>query len=251
VGALSDCLGPKPNAPPPAEGVIPPPVASPATLNLIVELLCFCVKSHSYRIKYYVLRNNVVEKVLKLTQRPERFLVVAAVRFLRTCIGLKVRLLLDPAFTRGAGLDPTVCIVRHIRTARNSGRMPLSAPPPPPPRTVPLPSVNVSALASALLADLDRWVAATAQDEFYHRYLTKNNLFEPVMTAFQTNGNRYNLLNSAVLEMVDFIKRENIKSLVAHLVEHFGDSFLQVDYINTFQVCYETAEGLCGPLIAE
>ena len=67
-----------------------PAAASPATLNLIVELLCFCVKSHSYRIKYYVLRNNVVEKVLKLTQRPERFLVVAAVRFLRACIGLKV-----------------------------------------------------------------------------------------------------------------------------------------------------------------
>jgi protein phosphatase-4 regulatory subunit 3 len=28
-----------------------------------VDLLCFCVVSHSYRIKYYILRNNVVEKV--------------------------------------------------------------------------------------------------------------------------------------------------------------------------------------------
>jgi protein phosphatase-4 regulatory subunit 3 len=95
VGTLADCLGPKPTSSTAAadgSGVAaaPPPPASPSTLNLIVELLCFCVKSHSYRIKYYVLRNNVVEKVLKLTQRPERFLVVAAVRFLRTCIGLKV-----------------------------------------------------------------------------------------------------------------------------------------------------------------
>lgn len=39
------------------------PQTSASTLNLIVELLCFCVKYHSYRIKYYVLRNNVVEKV--------------------------------------------------------------------------------------------------------------------------------------------------------------------------------------------
>jgi protein phosphatase-4 regulatory subunit 3 len=32
----------------------------------------------------------VVEKVLKLLQRKERWLVVAGVRFLRTCIGTKV-----------------------------------------------------------------------------------------------------------------------------------------------------------------
>ena len=32
-------------------------------MGLVVDLLCFCVVSHSYRIKYYVLRNNVVEKV--------------------------------------------------------------------------------------------------------------------------------------------------------------------------------------------
>lgn len=33
------------------------------TVGLIVDLFCFCVVSHSYRAKYYVLRNNVVEKV--------------------------------------------------------------------------------------------------------------------------------------------------------------------------------------------
>jgi hypothetical protein len=31
------------------------------------------------------------------------------------------------------------------------------------------------------------------------------------MAAFFDNGDRYNLLNSAVLEMVDFIRRENLK----------------------------------------
>ena len=47
------------------------------------------VQNHNYRIKYYVLRNNVVEKVLKLVGRREGWLVCAAVRFLRTCVGLK------------------------------------------------------------------------------------------------------------------------------------------------------------------
>ena len=45
------------------------------------------------------------------------------------------------------------------------------------------------------------------QDEFYFRYIIKNSLFDPIMTAFVANGRRYNLLNSAVIEMVDFIRK--------------------------------------------
>ena len=45
--------------------------------------------AHMKCCRYYVLRNNVVEKVLRLLYRREKWLVVAAVRFLRTCIGLK------------------------------------------------------------------------------------------------------------------------------------------------------------------
>lgn len=73
------------------------------------------------------------------------------------------------------------------------------------------------------------------QDEFYNRYITRNGLFEPVMTAFFENGSRYNLLNSAVLEMVDYIRRENIKALVVHLTEHFSSRFSDVDYVPTFK----------------
>jgi len=45
------------------------------------------------------------------------------------------------------------------------------------------------------------------QDEFYNRYLVRNNLFEPVVEVFLANGARYNLLNSAVLELVDFVRK--------------------------------------------
>jgi hypothetical protein len=37
------------------------------------------------------------------------------------------------------------------------------------------------------------------------------NAFEPVIAAFVENGERYNMLNSAVLELLDFIRKENIK----------------------------------------
>lgn len=45
------------------------------------------------------------------------------------------------------------------------------------------------------------------QDEFYFRYIVKHNLFEPIIEAFVANGNRYNLLNSAILELIDFIRK--------------------------------------------
>lgn len=38
------------------------------TLGVIVELLCFCVQHHGYRIKFYVLKHNVVAKVRALCQ---------------------------------------------------------------------------------------------------------------------------------------------------------------------------------------
>lgn len=132
------------------------------TLVKTIELLCFCAQHHSFRIKYYVLRNNVVEKVLNLMQRREKYLVVASVRFLRACVGLK--------------------------------------------------------------------------DEFYNRYIIKNNLFAPVMKVFMANGDTYNLLNSTVLELMDFIRRENIKALVAHVVEKYEHMFASVTYVDTFKL---------------
>jgi hypothetical protein len=40
---------------------------------------------------------------------------------------------------------------------------------------------------------------------------------------------------SVVLEMVEFIRAENIKALVSHLVEKFGAELAEVDYVDTFQ----------------
>jgi len=44
------------------------------------------------------------------------------------------------------------------------------------------------------------------KDEFYNRYIIKGNLFAPVVDALVSNNGRYNLLDSAILEMFEFIK---------------------------------------------
>ncbi len=44
------------------------------------------------------------------------------------------------------------------------------------------------------------------KDEFYNRYIMRGDLFKPVVDAFLCNGSRYNLLNSAMIEMFEFIR---------------------------------------------
>ena len=62
----------------------------------VVELLSFAVEDtgsghgsrHGFRIKYYMLRHDVLQKVLVLLEQPDKHLILAALRFLRQCIGV-------------------------------------------------------------------------------------------------------------------------------------------------------------------
>lgn len=50
------------------------------------------------------------------------------------------------------------------------------------------------------------------QDEHLINHVVKNNLLKPIVDAFVANGNRYNLLNSAVLELFEYIRKVPIFS---------------------------------------
>jgi len=125
----------------------------------ICDLISFCIQHHGYRIKYFLLGNHVMAKVLKLLQRPQKHLVLAAIRFFRSFVGLK--------------------------------------------------------------------------DDFYNRHITKHFLFESLMEVFKENMFKYNLINSAILELLEFIRKENIKHLIQHLCENYGDLLGKVDYVET------------------
>ncbi|BET01487.1 unnamed protein product [Nesidiocoris tenuis] len=73
------------------------------------------------------------------------------------------------------------------------------------------------------------------KDEFYNRYIIRGNLFAPVIDTFIQNNGRYNLLDSAILEMFEFIKLEDIKSLMTHVVETHGKVLDEVSYVQTFK----------------
>ena len=52
----------------------------------VVDFLCFAVENHTYRIKYYVLRKNVVAQAFELLKCRSKHVQLAALRFVATCI---------------------------------------------------------------------------------------------------------------------------------------------------------------------
>ncbi|XP_011010052.1 PREDICTED: serine/threonine-protein phosphatase 4 regulatory subunit 3 isoform X3 [Populus euphratica] len=160
------------------EGVDTRNGTKPEILSNICELLCFCVLHHPYRIKCNFLLDNVIEKVLTLTRRKEKYLVVAAVRFVRTILS------------------------RH--------------------------------------------------DEHLINHFVKNNLLKPIVDAFVSNGDRYNLLNSTILELFEYIRKENLKSLLKYIVDSFWNELVKFEHLSSIQslkVKYEQCLEQCGAKI--
>ncbi|KAK8572064.1 hypothetical protein V6N13_047686 [Hibiscus sabdariffa] len=148
---------------------------TPEILLNICEFLRFCVVHHPYRIKCNFLLNNVIDKVLLLTRRREKYLVVAAVRFVRTIL--------------------------------------------------------------------------SRRDEHLINRFVKKNLLKPVVDAFVANGDRYNLLNSAVLELFEYIRKENLELLVKYIVDSFWDQLVKFENLASVQslkVKYEQCLENCG-----
>jgi protein phosphatase-4 regulatory subunit 3 len=60
-------------------------------------------------------------------------------------------------------------------------------------------------------------------------------LFEPILKILYDTMPRDNLLNSACLELFEFIRRENVKMIVQHLVETYREKLQAITYVDTFQ----------------
>ncbi|VDM65319.1 unnamed protein product, partial [Strongylus vulgaris] len=72
------------------------------------------------------------------------------------------------------------------------------------------------------------------KDDFYNRYIVREKVLDRVVECFVRNGPRYNLLNSAMLELFDYIRSEDIKPLVKYTVENHMAAFEDVTYVKLF-----------------
>eukprot|EP01094_Clydonella_sp_ATCC50884_P019710 TRINITY_DN3919_c0_g1_i5.p1 TRINITY_DN3919_c0_g1~~TRINITY_DN3919_c0_g1_i5.p1 ORF type:complete len:552 (-),score=155.81 TRINITY_DN3919_c0_g1_i5:1270-2925(-) len=133
---------------------------SAALQNAIVDILTFCVEKHSYRIKYYVLGNNILRKTMGLLQSPFRYVSLGVVRFLRAIV--------------------------------------------------------------------------KKRDEFYIRHMDQYEILEPLLRTFKENGNRYNMLNSAIIDFFNVLLLQNDHILIKATVEKHWDYVKDVSYVNVF-----------------
>ncbi|KAL6704893.1 Platinum sensitivity protein [Coniothyrium glycines] len=127
----------------------------------LVEVLCFFIRQHSFRSKYFILSEGLAARVAQLMVCPEKHLKLTALKYFRTVIGF--------------------------------------------------------------------------HDETHNRQIIQHQLFEPILKILFDTMPRDNLLNSACLELFEFIKRENIKMVVQHLVETYRERLQEITYVDTFQ----------------
>src|SRR5450432_2178803 len=64
--------------------------------------------------------------------------------------------------------------------------------------------------------------------------MMQEHLFEPILGVVYETMPRDNLLNSACLELFDFIRRDNVKVLINHLVENYREKLKDIVYVDTF-----------------
>ncbi|KAL3068072.1 hypothetical protein niasHT_038062 [Heterodera trifolii] len=73
------------------------------------------------------------------------------------------------------------------------------------------------------------------KDDTYIRHICDKGTLDQIVQCFVANGQRYNLLNSSLIELFEFIKRERIYPLIEYLINnHWENTFSKVDYVQTF-----------------
>ena len=211
-------------------------------LSLILELLSFCVEHHTYHIKNYILHKDLLRRILVLMNSRHTFLVLC--KFCLETLVVADLGWVDVDLDFGSSLAGGLTAQADIKSTR------------PRPCRVLFKQTTIFIHLPGALRFMRKIIAL--KDEFYNRYIIKGNLFAPVVDAFVSNNGRYNLLDSAILEMFEFIKlvscatcvvfpcrpifnrtlcpfQEDIKSLCSHVVENYGQILDKITYVQTFK----------------
>lgn len=81
------------------------------------------------------------------------------------------------------------------------------------------------------------------KDNIYFELIMREELFNPIIQVLKNNNGRYNLLDSAILEMFEFIQGEDILILMNHILSNYGTFLESIDYVNTFKLMRQKRDG--------
>lgn len=86
-------------------------------------------------------------------------------------------------------------------------------------------------------------LVATKDDDLCE-LIMKEDLFSPIIQVLKLNNSRYNLVDSAILELFEFIQTEEMMGLMNHIMTNFGNFLDTIDYVNTFKVMRQKNDAL-------
>ncbi|KAG0517055.1 hypothetical protein BDA96_09G055300 [Sorghum bicolor] len=72
-------------------------------------------------------------------------------------------------------------------------------------------------------------------DDFLVDRVIKLNLLKPVIKAFDENGDRDNMLQSVVLELLEYIRKQNIEPLIEYVAESFWGQLVRFERLQSIQ----------------
>jgi hypothetical protein len=70
--------------------------------------------------------------------------------------------------------------------------------------------------------------------EFYAKHVVKADVLKPLFATFSSISKRDNLVTSAVFELLDFIKTENIKVLIVYIVERYSEVLQELQLVDVY-----------------
>lgn len=77
-------------------------------------------------------------------------------------------------------------------------------------------------------------------DIFYYNDIISNDYFAPIMELWREHKDRDNLINSSILELFEFIRRENIKKLIEYIIQKYRKDLEDSQHFETFKLMLST-----------
>jgi hypothetical protein len=130
-----------------------------ATKECVLDLLEFCLKVHDFRVKYFILGNNLAKRVVAMTEHHDRHMQLQAVRIMRVFVGMR--------------------------------------------------------------------------DSFFDRHIVRHHFMDPIIGLLVNNAGANNLIDSAILEMLEFIRIAPMHMLAKELVQRHRQALLDIKYVAT------------------
>ncbi|KAH3744865.1 serine/threonine-protein phosphatase 4 regulatory subunit 3A [Pelomyxa schiedti] len=72
------------------------------------------------------------------------------------------------------------------------------------------------------------------KDPTYVKYLVEHRLYDPLHQILMQNITKDNLINSAVVDALNFCQKENIKEMVAYITTNYRAEYSSIQYVDTF-----------------